>query len=156
MKIARNCENSHLPRSFWKWGWGRVSSRRVDRCRARLLLSGTKVAFIGAKDRETTHLPRTGVFGYGTGWGCRLVGKLSGKKSSFVGNDFVWAVTRKRLLPMCLENAFPVIHFSKFSGGGPVQWASRLTALAGGKFCRESMPVPPNQFHPVRLYLHVA
>jgi len=76
---------------------------------------------------------------------------LSGMK-----DDFVWAVTRKRLLPMCLENAFPVIHFSKFSGGGPVQWASRLTALAGGKFCRESMPVPPNQFHPVRLYLHVA
>ena len=45
MKIARNCENSHLPRSFRKWGWGgdRVSSS----CRP---LSG-KSAFVGNESR---------------------------------------------------------------------------------------------------------
>jgi len=54
MKIVRNCKNSHLPRSFRKWG-----CRLVGRCRARLLLSGTKVNFVWAKDRETSQLPRS-------------------------------------------------------------------------------------------------
>jgi len=63
-----------------------VGCRLIGRCRARLLLSGTKVDFVGAKDRETNHLPRS--FGYGMGWGCRLVGKLS-DKSAFVRNEMI-------------------------------------------------------------------
>ena len=55
----------------------RVGCRLVGCCRVRLLLSGTKVDFVGAK---------RGVFRYGMGWGCCLVGKLSGK-SAFVGNE---------------------------------------------------------------------
>ena len=42
MKIARNCENSHLPRSFRKWEWGMVLSRRP--------LSGT-TALVGNESR---------------------------------------------------------------------------------------------------------
>ena len=42
MKTAWNCENSHLPRSLRKWGWGKVSSRR--------LLSG-KTALVGNESR---------------------------------------------------------------------------------------------------------
>ena len=39
-----------------EWGEG---CRLVGRCRTRLLLSGTKVDFVGAKDREASHLPRS-------------------------------------------------------------------------------------------------
>jgi len=86
MKIARNCENSHLPRSFrkWAWGGGRVSSS----CRP---LSG-KSAFcrerksILSEQKTASSVIYRGVFGYGMGRRCRLVGRLSGK-SAFVGND---------------------------------------------------------------------
>jgi len=39
-----------------------VGCRLVGRCRARLLLSGTKVDFVGAEDRETSHLGPTEEF----------------------------------------------------------------------------------------------
>jgi len=52
-----------------------VGCRLVGRCRARLLLSETKVDSVGAKDRETSHLPRS--FRIWDWLGCRLVGKLS-------------------------------------------------------------------------------
>jgi len=60
---------------------------------------------------------------------------------------------------MLLENAFPAIIFSKFSGGGP--FASRLRRrlrATGGPPAAEPSLVgkharapPPNRFHPVRL-----
>ena len=61
-----------------------VGCRLVGRCRAKLFFSGTKVYFVGAKDGETSHLPRS--FRMWDGLGCRLVGKLSGK-SAFVGKE---------------------------------------------------------------------
>jgi len=84
MKIARNCENIHLPRSFRKWEWGRVSSRRP--------LSG-KTALVGNESRFCrSRRPRDQSFTEefsdmgSVAWGCRLVGKLSGMK-----DDFIWA-----------------------------------------------------------------
>jgi len=56
-----------------------VGCRLVGRRRAILLLSGTKVYFVGAKDRDTSHLPRSFRIWYGLGV------SLSGK-SAFVGN----------------------------------------------------------------------
>ena len=61
-----------------------VGCRLVGRCRARLLLSGTKVDSVGAKDGETSHLPRS--FRICDGLGVLSRRKLSGK-SAFVGNE---------------------------------------------------------------------
>jgi len=83
----------------------------------------------------------------------------------FLGNTHSSTVTRKRL--KCLENAFPAINFSKFSGAGPphiplVGFAP--SALAGARLHRpplsglqpslvgKACPCPPNRFHPVRLW----
>ena len=58
-------------------------------CRARLLLSGTNVHFVGTKDRETSHLPRScrimgWVGGVVTSLSCRASLHLSGMTDDFV------------------------------------------------------------------------
>ena len=85
MKVARNCENSHLPKSFRKWGGGRVSARRP--LSGTTALVGNESRFCRSKrPRDQSFRAYRGVFGYVMGWGCCLVGKLSGK-SAFVWNE---------------------------------------------------------------------
>jgi len=81
IKTRKNANSSKLRKQplaeeFSEMGVG-VGCRLVGCCRARLLLSGTKVDFVGAK---------RGVFGYGMGWGvvssvsCQASLHLSGMK----------------------------------------------------------------------------
>jgi len=63
MKTRKNENSSKLreqpfAEEFSEMGVG-VRCRLVGHCRARLLLSGMKVNFVGAKDRKTSHLPRS-------------------------------------------------------------------------------------------------
>ena len=164
MKIARNCENIDLPRSFRKWEWGRVSSRRP--------LSG-KTALVGNESRFCrSRRPRdqslTEEFSDmgSVAWGCRLVGKLSGMK-----DDFIWAgsaliyfvrcfvycsrVFWTALHLKCLENAFLAINFFKiFWGRAPVGFAPSALADEQPSLVGKACPCPPqkNRFHPVRLW----
>jgi len=69
---------------------------------------------------------------------------LSGMK-----DDFVWAVTRKRLLPMCLENAFPVIHFfQNFLGEGPCNGLRALRRSRAESFVGKACPCLQINFTP--------
>ena len=72
-----------------------------------------------------------------------IFGSESSSSRRFLGITHSFKLTRKRL--KCLENAFPAVNFSEFSGGG------RPAPRTSTQSCRESMPVPPNRFNPVRL-----
>ena len=180
MKVARNCENSHLPKSFRKWGGGRVSSRR--------LLSG-KTALVGNESRFCrSKRPRDQSFTEefsDMGW----VGVSS--RRQVVGHPS-WSQTDSLLLHFAVVHGlvitirfgssldqnpvFPAVslelpthskwlksawnawktRFRQFSAEGPRgRWASRLRRppLRGRQpsLVGKACPCPPNRFHPVRL-----
>jgi len=122
-----------------------VGCRVGGRCRARLLLSGTKVDFVWAGSADKcTSCGRLFMVVYCSTcplcWG--YVPHTRPHARCFLGITHFFKVTRKRL--KCLENAFSAISFSKFSGGGLAgRRSADFNPVLSGKHGRAPKSISP-------------